>query len=222
MTMRKCLYSCRVRSNFIIDLNVSECAVLEPPRNADVRCWCVVCLLLEADLARSLLFSISNDIGQIASLYALMHSLKKVSHQFKIQLGSFFCYSLFDFICSTDPIPRCVWSLHFNIFSCWCFLQIRICIMCFYLLHNKRRFTLEATFCATTRCQCTRWALPSTTGAAAKFKASSYATKATWVQSELSFEELRSVVQYRKENSSRMNNNFSSSIYWKFFSHFLF
>lgn len=90
MTMRKCLYSCRVRSNFIIDLNVSECAVLEPPRHADVRCWCVVCLLLEADLARSLLFSISNDIGQIASLYALMHSLKKVSHQFKIQLGSFF------------------------------------------------------------------------------------------------------------------------------------
>ena len=35
---------------------------------------------LEADLARSLLFSISNDIGQIASLYAMMHGLKKVSH----------------------------------------------------------------------------------------------------------------------------------------------
>lgn len=32
----------------------------------------------EADLARSLLFSISNDIGQIACLYAMMHNLKKV------------------------------------------------------------------------------------------------------------------------------------------------
>ncbi|KAI5710818.1 hypothetical protein M8J75_011640 [Diaphorina citri] len=32
----------------------------------------------EADLARSLLFAISNDIGQIASLYAMMHKLKKV------------------------------------------------------------------------------------------------------------------------------------------------
>lgn len=32
----------------------------------------------EADLARSLLFAISNDIGQIASLYAMMHGLKKV------------------------------------------------------------------------------------------------------------------------------------------------
>ncbi|XP_049852310.1 4'-phosphopantetheine phosphatase isoform X1 [Schistocerca gregaria] len=32
----------------------------------------------EADLARSLLFTISNDIGQIACLYALMHGLNKV------------------------------------------------------------------------------------------------------------------------------------------------
>lgn len=32
----------------------------------------------EADIARSLLFAISNDIGQIASLYAMMHGLKKV------------------------------------------------------------------------------------------------------------------------------------------------
>lgn len=32
----------------------------------------------EADLARSLLFLISNDIGQIACLYAMMHNLKKV------------------------------------------------------------------------------------------------------------------------------------------------
>uniref|UniRef100_A0A0A9YJQ4 4'-phosphopantetheine phosphatase n=3 Tax=Lygus hesperus TaxID=30085 RepID=A0A0A9YJQ4_LYGHE len=32
----------------------------------------------EADVARSLLFTISNDIGQIASLYAMMHNLKKV------------------------------------------------------------------------------------------------------------------------------------------------
>ncbi|XP_015374564.1 PREDICTED: pantothenate kinase 4-like [Diuraphis noxia] len=31
----------------------------------------------EADLARSLLFAISNDIGQIACLYAMMHNLKK-------------------------------------------------------------------------------------------------------------------------------------------------
>lgn len=32
----------------------------------------------EADLARSLLFSISNDIGHIACLYAMIHNLKKV------------------------------------------------------------------------------------------------------------------------------------------------
>ncbi|KAG8232437.1 hypothetical protein J437_LFUL012867 [Ladona fulva] len=32
----------------------------------------------ECDIARSLLFTISNDIGQIACLYALMHGLKKV------------------------------------------------------------------------------------------------------------------------------------------------
>jgi pantothenate kinase len=33
----------------------------------------------EADLARSLLFTISNDVGQVASLYAMMHKLNKVS-----------------------------------------------------------------------------------------------------------------------------------------------
>lgn len=38
----------------------------------------------EADLARSLLFAISNDIGQIACLYAMMHKLKKVLH---VRLG---------------------------------------------------------------------------------------------------------------------------------------
>lgn len=32
----------------------------------------------EADIARSLLFTVSNDIGQIASLYAMLHGLKKV------------------------------------------------------------------------------------------------------------------------------------------------
>lgn len=32
----------------------------------------------ESDIARSLLFMISNDIGQIASLYALMHGLTRV------------------------------------------------------------------------------------------------------------------------------------------------
>ncbi|KAL7637380.1 UNVERIFIED_CONTAM: hypothetical protein RMT77_012108 [Armadillidium vulgare] len=32
----------------------------------------------EADIARSLLFTVSNDIGQIASLYAMLHKLKKV------------------------------------------------------------------------------------------------------------------------------------------------
>ncbi|CAL4163602.1 unnamed protein product, partial [Meganyctiphanes norvegica] len=32
----------------------------------------------EADLARSLLFTVSNDIGQIASLYAMLHGLKRV------------------------------------------------------------------------------------------------------------------------------------------------
>lgn len=32
----------------------------------------------EADLARSLLFTVSNDIGQIASLYAMLHGIKRV------------------------------------------------------------------------------------------------------------------------------------------------
>ncbi|KAK4312227.1 hypothetical protein Pmani_016307 [Petrolisthes manimaculis] len=32
----------------------------------------------EADIARSLLFTVSNDIGQIASLYAMLHGLKRV------------------------------------------------------------------------------------------------------------------------------------------------
>lgn len=52
-------------------------------------CVCVCFLLnqvlflivIEADLARSLLLTISNDIGQIASLYAMMHGLKKVKKQ---------------------------------------------------------------------------------------------------------------------------------------------
>lgn len=32
----------------------------------------------EADLVRSLLFTVSNDIGQIASLYATVHNINKV------------------------------------------------------------------------------------------------------------------------------------------------
>lgn len=36
----------------------------------------------EADVARSLLFTISNDIGQIACLYAMMHNLNKVCFKF--------------------------------------------------------------------------------------------------------------------------------------------
>jgi bifunctional damage-control phosphatase, subfamily II, fusion protein len=32
----------------------------------------------EADIARSLLFTISNDIGQIACLYAMMHNMPRV------------------------------------------------------------------------------------------------------------------------------------------------
>jgi len=48
----------------------------------------------EADLARSLLFAISNDIGQIASLYAMMHGLKKVLMSFIYNLTDlfYFCY----------------------------------------------------------------------------------------------------------------------------------
>lgn len=38
----------------------------------------------EADVARSLLFTISNDIGQIACLYAMMHQLNKVSYSFSL------------------------------------------------------------------------------------------------------------------------------------------
>lgn len=45
--------------------------------------WCVLTVAevqcSEADVARSLLFTISNDIGQIACLYAMMHQLNKVS-----------------------------------------------------------------------------------------------------------------------------------------------
>lgn len=33
----------------------------------------------EADIARSLLYTVSNDIGQIASLYAMLHKLDRVS-----------------------------------------------------------------------------------------------------------------------------------------------
>jgi len=42
----------------------------------------------EADLARSLLFTISNDVGQVASLYAMIHKLNKVSCHF-------FCFFFF-------------------------------------------------------------------------------------------------------------------------------
>lgn len=44
--------------------------------------------MIDEDIARSLLFAISNDIGQIASLYAMMNKLKKVSHRSKLK--SFF------------------------------------------------------------------------------------------------------------------------------------
>ena len=33
----------------------------------------------KADIARSLLFTVSNDIGQIACLHAMLHKLKRVS-----------------------------------------------------------------------------------------------------------------------------------------------
>lgn len=48
----------------------------------------------EADLARSLLFAISNDIGQIACLYAMMHNLKKVL-TFKVHYFEFIISTLF-------------------------------------------------------------------------------------------------------------------------------
>jgi len=54
------LYNCEVCVDFLFCLLFSE---------SDYN---------EADLARSLLFAISNDIGQIACLYAMMHNLKKV------------------------------------------------------------------------------------------------------------------------------------------------
>lgn len=44
----------------------------------------------EADIARSLLFTVSNDIGQIASLYAMLHGLKKVRSNTKIFLNCIF------------------------------------------------------------------------------------------------------------------------------------
>lgn len=47
----------------------------------------------EPDLARSLLFTISNDIGQIACLYAMMHNLKKV---ILIRKGAIFSPFSFD------------------------------------------------------------------------------------------------------------------------------
>ena len=46
----------------------------------------------EADLARSLLFTISNDIGQLASLYAMMHGLKKVIKNAAVSLWFFFTF----------------------------------------------------------------------------------------------------------------------------------
>lgn len=59
----------------------------------------------EADVARSLLFTISNDIGQIACLYAMMHQLNKVS--FLINLV--YQYSdLFSFKLNADKIVQVI------------------------------------------------------------------------------------------------------------------
>jgi type II pantothenate kinase len=48
----------------------------------------------EADLARSLLFTISNDVGQVASLYAMMHKLNKVIQFLERHLMSLWAYDL--------------------------------------------------------------------------------------------------------------------------------
>lgn len=53
------------------DLIASSFGKVCPKRGNEVQCS-------EADVARSLLFTISNDIGQIACLYAMMHKLNKV------------------------------------------------------------------------------------------------------------------------------------------------
>ncbi|RZF32049.1 hypothetical protein LSTR_LSTR005953 [Laodelphax striatellus] len=53
------------------DLIASSFGKVCPKRGTETMCS-------EADVARSLLFTISNDIGQIACLYAMMHKLNKV------------------------------------------------------------------------------------------------------------------------------------------------
>uniref|UniRef100_A0A1B6EFC2 4'-phosphopantetheine phosphatase n=1 Tax=Clastoptera arizonana TaxID=38151 RepID=A0A1B6EFC2_9HEMI len=53
------------------DLIASSFGKVCPKRGKEVQCS-------EEDVARSLLFTISNDIGQIACLYAMMHNLNKV------------------------------------------------------------------------------------------------------------------------------------------------
>lgn len=53
------------------DLIASSFGKVCPKRGTETQCS-------EADVARSLLLTISNDIGQIACLYAMMHNLKKV------------------------------------------------------------------------------------------------------------------------------------------------
>merc|ERR1719376_1186862 len=40
--------------------------------------WCSSKRFSEADIARSLLYTVSNDISQIASLHAMLHQLEKV------------------------------------------------------------------------------------------------------------------------------------------------
>ncbi|XP_046667843.1 4'-phosphopantetheine phosphatase [Homalodisca vitripennis] len=53
------------------DLIASSFGKVCPKRGNEVQCS-------EEDVARSLLFTISNDIGQIACLYAMMHKLNKI------------------------------------------------------------------------------------------------------------------------------------------------
>lgn len=38
----------------------------------------------KADISRSLLYTVSNDIGQIASLYAMLHKLDKVGGRWRL------------------------------------------------------------------------------------------------------------------------------------------
>jgi hypothetical protein len=60
----------------------------------------------EADLARSLLFTISNDVGQVASLYAMMHKLNKVKQSLERYLMSLWAYYLeLPYILESNPHP---------------------------------------------------------------------------------------------------------------------